>query len=103
MSFGYFMTRIRLLPEEIINKIAAGAIIERPVSIVQELVENSLDAGSSSIVVEIEKGGKQLIRITDDGCGIASEEALIAFERHATSKIQSLDDLSRIGTMGFRG
>lgn len=97
------MTNIRLLPEEIINKIAAGEIIERPVSIVKELVENSLDANSSSIIVEIEKGGKQLIRITDNGCGIASDEALIAFERHATSKIQSLDDLIRIGTMGFRG
>lgn len=97
------MGSILLLPEEIINKIAAGEIVERPVSIVKELVENSLDAGSTSIVVEMERGGKQLIRITDNGCGIASEEALTAFERHATSKIRSLDDLSQIGTMGFRG
>src|SRR5262245_7036631 len=97
------MSKIALLPEEIINKIAAGEIIERPVSIVKELVENSLDAGSTEIRVDIEHGGKQLIRVSDDGCGIASEEALLAFERHATSKIQTSDDLHQIATMGFRG
>jgi DNA mismatch repair protein MutL len=100
---NHFMGIIQLLPEEIINKIAAGEIIERPVSIVKELVENSLDANSTSIVVEIERGGKQFIRITDNGCGISSDDALTAFERHATSKIHSLEDLSQIGTMGFRG
>lgn len=100
---NHFMANIHLLSEEIINKIAAGEIIERPVSIVKELVENSLDAGATSIVVEIERGGKQLIRISDNGCGIASDEVLTAFERHATSKILSLDDLTQIDTMGFRG
>jgi DNA mismatch repair protein MutL len=97
------MAKIALLPDEIVNKIAAGEIIERPVSIVKELLENSLDAGATEIRVDIEKGGKQLIRVTDNGCGIASEEALLAFERHATSKIQSPDDLHQILTMGFRG
>lgn len=100
---NHFMAIIHLLSEEIINKIAAGEIIERPVSIVKELVENSLDAGATSITVEIERGGKQLIRITDNGSGIASDEVLTAFERHATSKILSLDDLTQIDTMGFRG
>jgi len=97
------MGRIALLPDEIVNKIAAGEIIERPVSIVKELIENSLDAGSTEIRIDIEKGGKQLIRVSDDGCGIASEEAQLAFERHATSKIQSSEDLHEIATMGFRG
>ena len=97
------MGKIALLPDEVVNKIAAGEIIERPVSIVKELVENSLDAGATEIRIDIEKGGKQLIRITDNGCGIAAEQALLAFERHATSKIQSPDDLHQIATMGFRG
>jgi DNA mismatch repair protein MutL len=97
------MAKIALLPDEVVNKIAAGEIIERPVSIVKELVENSLDAGSTEIRIEIERGGKHLIRVSDDGCGIASEEALIAFDRHATSKIQTSDDLHQIATMGFRG
>jgi DNA mismatch repair protein MutL len=97
------MAKIALLPDEVVNKIAAGEIIERPVSIVKELLENSLDAGATEIRIDIEKGGKQLIRVTDNGCGIASEEALLAFERHATSKIQSPDDLHQILTMGFRG
>jgi DNA mismatch repair protein MutL len=97
------MGKIAVLPEEIINKIAAGEIIERPVSIVKELVENSLDAGSTEVRIDIERGGKQLIRVSDDGCGIASEEALLAFERHATSKIQTSEDLHQIATMGFRG
>lgn len=97
------MGRISLLPDDVVNKIAAGEIIERPVSIVKELVENSLDAGATEIRIDIERGGKQLIRVTDNGCGIASDEALLAFERHATSKIQSPDDLHQIVTMGFRG
>ena len=97
------MRKIALLPDEVVNKIAAGEIIERPVSIVKELVENSLDAGATEIRIDIEHGGKQLIRVTDNGCGIASEQALLAFERHATSKIESPDDLHQIATMGFRG
>ncbi len=97
------MGEIHLLPDEVVNKIAAGEIIERPVSVIKELVENALDAGATEIRVEIEKGGKQLIRVTDDGCGIASEDALLAFERHATSKIRSSEDLHQVGTMGFRG
>ncbi len=97
------MSKIALLPDEVVNKIAAGEIIERPVSIVKELVENSLDAGATEIRIDIERGGKQLIRVSDNGCGIASDEVLIAFERHATSKIQSPDDLHQIVTMGFRG
>jgi DNA mismatch repair protein MutL len=97
------MSKIALLADEVVNKIAAGEIIERPVSIVKELVENSLDAGATEIRIDIERGGKQLIRISDNGCGIASEEALLAFERHATSKIQSPEDLHQISTMGFRG
>lgn len=97
------MPTIKLLPDEVVNKIAAGEIIERPVSIVKELVENSLDAGATEVRVEIEAGGKHLIRITDNGCGIPSDQVLIAFERHATSKIRNADDLHQIGTMGFRG
>jgi DNA mismatch repair protein MutL len=98
-----FMGAIQLLSDEVINKIAAGEIIERPVSIIKELVENSLDANATEIRVEIERGGKQLIRVSDNGCGIANDDALIAFERHATSKIRSSEDLQQIGTMGFRG
>ena len=97
------MSKIALLPDDIVNKIAAGEIIERPVSIVKELIENSLDAGSTEIRVDIEKGGKQLIRISDDGIGIASDEVELAFERHATSKIRQSEDLHQIVTMGFRG
>jgi len=97
------MGEIQLLPDEVVNKIAAGEIIERPVSIVKELVENSLDAGATEIRVDIERGGKQLIRVSDNGKGIASDEVLLAFERHATSKIRSPEDLHQIGTMGFRG
>ena len=97
------MGRIQILPEEVINKIAAGEIIERPVSIAKELVENSLDAGATEIRVEIERGGKQLLRVSDDGCGISIEDAQLAFDRHATSKIRSGEDLHEISTMGFRG
>lgn len=97
------MGEIQLLPEEVVNKIAAGEIIERPVSIVKELMENSLDAGATEIRVDVERGGKQLIRVMDNGCGIASSEAQLAFERHATSKIRQSEDLHEIHTMGFRG
>lgn len=94
---------IRILSAHEAAKIAAGEVIERPASVVKELVENSLDAGATSIAVEIREGGLALIRIADNGCGIEPGELRMAFERHATSKVQSEDDLWRIGTLGFRG
>ncbi len=94
---------IRILDKSIADKIAAGEVIERPVSIVKELVENALDAGASSVVVEIKHGGKSYIRVTDDGCGIPADQAETAFLRHATSKIETADDLNAIETLGFRG
>ena len=94
---------IRVLDKTVADKIAAGEVIDRPVSIVKELVENSLDAGASSITVEIKKGGKEYIRITDDGCGIDPDDTELAFRRHATSKIQTEDDLDSIRSLGFRG
>ncbi len=94
---------IRLLSKDVSDKIAAGEVIERPLSIVKELVENSIDAGAETITVEIKNGGKSYIRITDDGCGIPKDQAIIAFERHATSKIISDKDLNDIVTLGFRG
>lgn len=94
---------IKVLEKNIADKIAAGEVVERPVSIVKELVENSIDAGASSIVVEIKNGGKSYIRVTDDGCGIPADQAETAFLRHATSKIQTASDLNAIGTLGFRG
>src|SRR5579859_986934 len=97
------MSRIRILPENVANKIAAGEVVERPASVVKELVENSLDAGAKSVRVEVESGGKRLIRIIDDGCGMLHDDALLAFERHATSKLRSADDLLSISTLGFRG
>jgi DNA mismatch repair protein MutL len=97
------MGRIRILPEAVANKIAAGEVVERPASVVKELIENSLDAGSTRIRAEIEAGGKKRIHIVDDGCGMGRDDALLAFERHATSKLRSADDLLSIATMGFRG
>ncbi len=97
------MTRIRILPEILSNKIAAGEVVERPASVVKELVENSLDAGSTRIVVEIEKGGRSLIRISDNGSGMSRDDALLSIERYATSKIYSDSDLFAISTLGFRG
>lgn len=94
---------IHVLEKEVADKIAAGEVIERPLSIVKELVENSIDAGARSITVEIKKGGKNYIRVTDDGCGIKSDEVEIAFLRHATSKISRAKDLESIETLGFRG
>jgi len=97
------MNRIRLLPEHVANQIAAGEVVERPASVVKELVENSLDAESRRITVEIQAGGRSLIRITDDGFGMSRDDALLCLERHATSKIQRAEDLHGIATMGFRG
>jgi DNA mismatch repair protein MutL len=97
------MNRIRLLPEQVANQIAAGEVVERPASVVKELVENALDAGASKIIVETQAGGRGLIRVTDDGAGMSRDDALLCLERHATSKIQRAEDLRSIATMGFRG
>ena len=97
------MSRIRILAEAVANKIAAGEVVERPASVVKELLENALDAGAKTIRVETESGGKRMIRIIDDGHGMTHDDALLAFERHATSKLRSADDLLSIATLGFRG
>ncbi|MCI0535757.1 MAG: DNA mismatch repair endonuclease MutL [Verrucomicrobiales bacterium] len=97
------MNRIRLLSEQVANQIAAGEVVERPASVVKELVENSIDAQATRIVVEIQAGGRSLMRVTDDGIGMSRDDALLSLERHATSKIQKAEDLSAITTMGFRG
>ena len=97
------MGRIRILPDAVANQIAAGEVVERPASVVKEMLENSLDAGATRIRVEVESGGRRLIRIVDDGCGMLRDDAMLAFERHATSKLQKLADLDAIATLGFRG
>ena len=97
------MGRIRVLPDRVANQIAAGEVVERPASVVKELLENSLDAGSTSFRIEVESGGRRLIRIADDGCGMLRDDALLAFERHATSKLRDVKDLLSISTLGFRG
>ncbi|MFZ5814205.1 MAG: DNA mismatch repair endonuclease MutL [Bacillota bacterium] len=97
------MPVIHLLDERTANQIAAGEVVERPSSVVKELVENSLDAGARRIIVEVEEGGRSLVRVTDDGCGMAPEDARLSLQRHATSKIRSAEDLQAIATMGFRG
>jgi len=97
------MKVINILSEDVQNKIAAGEVIERPASVVKELVENAIDAGSTSIIVVAENGGKDLIRVLDNGTGMSSDDALLAFERHATSKIKTVEDIVHIGSLGFRG
>ncbi|MGA7295419.1 MAG: DNA mismatch repair endonuclease MutL [Terriglobales bacterium] len=97
------MGKIHILPERVANQIAAGEVVERPASVVKELLENALDAGSTRIRIQVEAGGKKLIQITDNGCGMVRDDAMLAFERHATSKIKDTDDLLSISTLGFRG
>ena len=97
------MSRIRILPESVANKIAAGEVVERPASVVKELLENALDAGGKTVRIEVEQGGKRMIRVTDDGHGMTHDDALLAFERHATSELKTADDLLSIATLGFRG
>src|SRR3989338_7532399 len=97
------MGRIKILSEAVANKIAAGEVVERPASVVKELLENALDAGATRLRVEVEAGGKKRVQVVDDGCGMGRDDALLAFERHATSKLRSAEDLLSIATMGFRG
>jgi DNA mismatch repair protein MutL len=97
------MGKIRVLSDTVANKIAAGEVVERPASVVKELIENSLDAGATQIRIDVESGGRRLIRVADDGCGMLRDDALLAFERHATSKLSDVKDLLSIATLGFRG
>src|SRR5579863_10377342 len=97
------MGRIRVLPDQVANKIAAGEVVERPASVVNELLKNTLDAGATSFRIEIENGGRRLIRVVDNGCGMLRDDAMLAFERHATSKLRDVKDLLSITTLGFRG
>src|SRR3954465_8052631 len=97
------MSKIRVLPDHVANQIAAGEVVERPASVAKELVENSIDAGATRITIEIEAGGRRLLKVSDDGEGMVRDDAILAFERHATSKIRETDDLAAIGTLGFRG
>src|SRR3990172_2446226 len=99
----YAMPQIKILPTDLRNKIAAGEVIERPASVLKELVENAIGAGSSEITVEVLNGGKRMIKVSDNGTGMDKEDALLAFEPHATSKISSFDDLFDIRSLGFRG
>ena len=97
------MGRIHVLSEQVANKIAAGEVVERPASVVKEMLENSLDAGATRIKISVEAGGKKLIQIVDNGCGMVRDDAMLAFERHATSKIKDAEDLLSVATLGFRG
>jgi len=95
--------RIRILPPELVAMIAAGEVIERPASVVKELVENSIDAGARKVSIAIRQSPDRFLRVLDDGCGMTEEEAHLALKRHATSKLASTDDLARVRTLGFRG
>src|SRR5207244_10227376 len=97
------MSKIKVLPDSLANKIAAGEVVERPSSVVKELLENAVDAAARTINIEVEAGGKRFIRVIDDGEGMTRDDAIIAFERHATSKLRSAEDLEAINTLGFRG
>ncbi|HEY0427037.1 MAG TPA: DNA mismatch repair endonuclease MutL, partial [Pyrinomonadaceae bacterium] len=97
------MNKIKILPDNLANQIAAGEVVERPASVIKELVENSIDAGASRVQIDVELGGRRLMRIADDGEGMLRDDAILAFERHATSKIKILEDLGKIQTLGFRG
>jgi len=97
------MSKIKVLPETLANKIAAGEIVERPASVVKELLENSVDAGAGSVAAAVQSGGKRLIQVRDDGEGMTQDDAILAFEHHATSKLQTAEDLNAIATLGFRG
>lgn len=95
--------KIKILPDNLANQIAAGEVVERPASVIKELVENSIDAGASRVQIDVELGGRRLMRVSDDGSGMSRDDAIMSFERHATSKISTLEDLAAIGTLGFRG
>ena len=95
--------RIQILPENLANQIAAGEVVERPASVVKELIENSLDASATEIFVDIEKGGRALVKVTDNGHGMKRDDAFLCLERHATSKVKCTEDLFALHTMGFRG
>src|SRR5918911_441937 len=97
------MSKIRVLSDQLANQIAAGEVVERPASVAKELVENAVDAGARRITVDVEGGGRRLLKVTDDGEGMTRDDAVLAFERHATSKISRADDLNAIHTLGFRG
>jgi len=103
LQFEYKMSRIRLLPETVASQVAAGEVVERPASVVKELIENSIDAGARKIDILIRRGGISLVRVVDDGCGMDRDDALLSLERHATSKIRSAADLQAVATLGFRG
>ena len=97
------MNKIKILPDNLANQIAAGEVVERPASVVKELVENSIDADAMRVQIDIELGGRRLMRVSDDGEGMMRDDAVLSFERHATSKIKTLEDLGKIETLGFRG
>ena len=97
------MNRIRVLTETTANKIAAGEVIERPASVVKELVENSLDADATEVIIEVKSGGKSLVRVSDNGHGMSRDDAILCLDRHSTSKIRDAEDLDHVSTMGFRG